>query len=137
MESVTQVETQSAGVPAGAVDVPMEIPTPPSPVTLTAKAVEMIKTTMERENLLDSALRVGVQGGGCSGFQYSLDLEKETRAGDLEFSFEGIKIYIDPMSAQYLKGTQIDYVETAYASGFSFSNPQAKSTCGCGSSFSV
>lgn len=110
---------------------------PPSPVTLTAKAVEMIKTTMERENLLDSALRVGVQGGGCSGFQYSLDLEKETRPGDLEFTFEGIKIYIDPMSAQYLKGTQVDYVETAYASGFSFSNPQAKSTCGCGSSFSV
>jgi iron-sulfur cluster assembly accessory protein len=133
MESVTQVETQSAAVPAGTMDIPM----PPSPVTLTAKAVEMIKTTMERENLQDSALRVGVQGGGCSGFQYSLDLEKETRVGDLEFMFEGIRIYIDPMSAQYLKGTTVDYVETAYASGFSFSNPQAKSTCGCGSSFSV
>jgi iron-sulfur cluster assembly accessory protein len=127
-----QVEAQTAPAPA-----PVAIPRPPPPVTLTAKAVEMIKSTMERESLLDSGLRVGVVGGGCSGFQYSLDLEKESRAGDLEFVHEGIKVFIDPMSAQYLRGTQVDYVETAYASGFSFSNPQAKSTCGCGSSFSV
>ena len=127
---MTHVESQTA--PA-----PIAIPRPPAPVNLTAKAVEMIKTTMEKENLTDSGLRVGVTGGGCSGFQYSLDLEKETRPGDLEFMFEGIKIFVDPMSAQYLKGVTVDYVETAYASGFSFANPQAKSTCGCGSSFSV
>jgi iron-sulfur cluster assembly accessory protein len=127
-----QVETQPAVAPP-----PIAIPRPPPPVTLTAKALEMIKSTMERESLSDSGLRVGVVGGGCSGFQYSLDLEKESRAGDLEFLLEGIRVFIDPMSAQYLKGTQVDYVETQYASGFSFSNPQAKSTCGCGSSFSV
>src|SRR4051812_8364418 len=119
MESVAQVETQPTGMP-------MSMPRPPSPVTLTAKAVEMIKSTMERENLADSGLRVGVVGGGCSGFQYSLDLEKEARPGDLEFDYEGLRMFVDPMSAQYLKGTQVDYVETAYASGFSFSNPQAK-----------
>ena len=112
-------------------------PKPPSPVQLTEKAVQMIKDTMERENLAGSGLRVAVVGGGCSGFQYSLDLEKEAKAGDLHFEFEGIPMFIDPMSLQYLKGTAVDYVETAYASGFSFSNPQAKSTCGCGSSFSV
>jgi iron-sulfur cluster assembly accessory protein len=130
MESMTQVETHAPMAP-------VEMPRPPTPIVLTAKAVEMIKTTMERESLHDSGLRVGVVGGGCSGFQYSLDLEKESRAGDLEFDVEGIKVFVDPMSAQYLKGTQVDYVETAYASGFSFTNPQAKSTCGCGSSFSV
>jgi iron-sulfur cluster assembly accessory protein len=113
------------------------IPRPPAPVILTAKAVEMIKGTMEREALQDSGLRVGVVGGGCSGFQYSLDLEKEQRAGDMVFEQEGIRIFIDPMSAQYLHGTTVDFVETAYASGFSFQNPQAKSTCGCGSSFSA
>ncbi len=115
----------------------VQVPRPPTPVTLTAKAVEMIRSTMERESLADSGLRVGVVGGGCSGFQYSLDLDKEPREGDLTFEQDGIRIFIDPMSAQYLGGTTIDYVETAYASGFSFQNPNAKNTCGCGSSFSV
>ena len=113
------------------------VPRLPSPVTLTAKAVEMIRGTIERENLQGSGLRVGVVGGGCSGFQYSLDLEKEAKPGDLTFEQDGISMFVDPMSVQYLKGTTVDYVETAYASGFSFSNPQAKSTCGCGSSFSA
>jgi iron-sulfur cluster assembly accessory protein len=128
METTTTAPAQTA---------PVAIPRPPVPVVLTAKALEMIKSTMERENLADAGLRVGVVGGGCSGFQYSLDLEKESRPGDMIFEHEGIKIFVDPMSVQYLKGTQVDYVETAYAAGFSFSNPQAKSTCGCGSSFSV
>lgn len=112
-------------------------PMPPSPVLLTEKALQMIKDTIERENLAGSGLRVAVVGGGCSGFQYSLDLEKEPKAGDLRFQTDGIEMFIDPMSVQYLKGVSVDYVETAYAAGFSFSNPQAKSTCGCGSSFSV
>lgn len=128
MENTTEVRPESQ---TGA------MPLPPSPVSLTAKAVEMIRSTMERENLGESGLRVAVVGGGCSGFQYSLDLEKEARPGDLTFMQEGVRMFIDPMSAQYLKGTAVDYVETAYASGFSFVNPNAKSTCGCGSSFSV
>jgi len=128
METQTHTTTQAA---------PVAIPRPPSPVTLSEKAVSMVKSTMETEALNDSGLRVGVVGGGCSGFQYSIDLEKEPKAGDLQFEQDGIRIYIDPMSAQYLAGTAVDYVETAYASGFSFTNPQAKNTCGCGSSFSV
>jgi len=129
------METQS--VASTATPAPVAIPRPPSPVTLSEKAVEMIRSTMERESLGESGLRVGVVGGGCSGFQYSLDLEKEPKAGDMTFEQDGIRMFIDPMSIQYLRGTTVDYVETAYSSGFSFSNPQAKSTCGCGSSFSA
>lgn len=116
---------------------PVAAPRPPSPVTLTAKALEMIKSTMEAESLADTGLRVSVVGGGCSGFQYSLDLDKEERIGDLSFDVDGLRVIVDPMSVQYLKGVTIDYVETAYQSGFSFANPNAKNTCGCGSSFSA
>lgn len=116
---------------------PVAAPRPPSPVTLTAKALEMIKSTMEAESLGDTGLRVSVVGGGCSGFQYSLDLDKEERLGDLSFDVDGLRVIVDPMSVQYLKGVTIDYVETAYQSGFSFANPNAKNTCGCGSSFSA
>lgn len=116
---------------------PVAAPRPPSPVAITAKALDMIKSTMEAESLDDTALRVSVVGGGCSGFQYSLDLDKEERLGDLSFDVDGLRVIVDPMSVQYLKGTTIDYVETAYQSGFSFTNPNAKNTCGCGSSFSA
>lgn len=116
---------------------PVAAPRPPSPVAITAKALDMIKSTMEAESLDDTALRVSVVGGGCSGFQYSLDLDKEERLGDLSFDVDGLRVIVDPMSVQYLKGTTIDYVETAYQSGFSFANPNAKNTCGCGSSFSA
>ena len=127
------MQTQTASAATASV----VIPRPPSPVILTDKAIEMIRSTMEREALQESGLRVGVVGGGCSGFQYSLDLEKEAKAGDMTFEQDGIRMFIDPMSVQYLKGTTVDYVETAYSSGFSFTNPNAKSTCGCGSSFSA
>lgn len=112
-------------------------PRPPSPVTLTERALEMVKETMSRENLAESGLRVSVVGGGCSGFQYSLDLEKESRDGDMTFEHQGLQLYIDPMSAQYLRGVEVDYVETLHGAGFSFENPNAKATCGCGSSFAV
>lgn len=127
MENTTTGNTAASTLP----------PMPPTPVELTEKAIQMIKDTMERENLQTSGLRVAVVGGGCSGFQYSLDLEEAPKAGDLRFETAGIPVFIDPMSIQYLKGVSVDYVETAYAAGFSFSNPHAKSTCGCGSSFSV
>ncbi len=109
----------------------------PPPVALTAKAAAMVRETIERENMQGSGLRIMVVGGGCSGFQYGLDLEKEEKLGDTVYEQEGLKIYVDPMSLQYLEGTMIDYVEGIYGSGFSFKNPNVKSTCGCGSSFSV
>ena len=111
---------------------------PAQPVRLSDKAAAMVKETIERENLQGSGLRVAVVGGGCSGFQYSLDLEKEQRAGDFVFEVQGVRCFVDPMSSMYLMGVEIDYVEGQFGqSGFSFKNPNAKHTCGCGSSFSA
>ncbi len=110
----------------------------PQPVRLTDKAAAMVRETIEREGLQGSGLRVAVVGGGCSGFQYSLDIEKEERAGDMVFEASGVKCFVDPMSSMYLLGVEIDYVEGQFGqSGFSFKNPNAKHTCGCGSSFSA
>jgi iron-sulfur cluster assembly accessory protein len=111
---------------------------PQAPVTITDRAAAMVKETIERENLEGSGLRVAVVGGGCSGFQYSLDLEKDERPGDLIFQLKGVRCFVDPMSSMYLMGVEIDYVEGQFGqSGFSFKNPNAKHTCGCGSSFSA
>ena len=109
---------------------------PTNPIVLTAKAVEMVKDAIAREGLEGHGIRVGVQGGGCSGFQYSMDFEKEPRADDMVFEQEGVRLYIDPMSSMYLQGVTIDYVIGLQGAGFKFDNPNAKSTCGCGSSFS-
>jgi iron-sulfur cluster assembly accessory protein len=111
---------------------------PPTPIRLTDKAAAMVKETIERENLQGSGLRVAVVGGGCSGFQYSLDIEKDERPGDMVFEASGVKCFVDPMSSMYLLGVEIDYVEGQFGqSGFAFKNPNAKHTCGCGSSFSA
>jgi iron-sulfur cluster assembly accessory protein len=109
---------------------------PANPVALTAKAVEMVKDAIAREGLEGHGIRVGVQGGGCSGFQYSMDFEKEPRAEDMVLEQDGVKLYVDPMSSMYLQGVTIDYVVGLQGAGFKFDNPNAKSTCGCGSSFS-
>ena len=111
---------------------------PEAPLKLTDRAAAMVKETIEREKLDGSGLRVAVVGGGCSGFQYSLDIEKDGRPDDLTFDVKGVKCYVDPMSSMYLMGVEVDYVETQFgSSGFSFKNPNAKHTCGCGSSFSA
>ena len=107
-----------------------------NPVVLTPKAVEMIKSTMAQDGIQDQAIRVGVVGGGCSGFQYSMDFEKHPNAGDMSFEQDGIKFFIDPMSSMYLQGVTIDFVLGLQGAGFKFENPNAKQTCGCGQSFS-
>jgi iron-sulfur cluster assembly accessory protein len=109
---------------------------PASPVTLTAKAVEMVKDAIAREGLEGHGIRIGVMGGGCSGFQYAMDFEKEPKADDFTLEQDGVKIFVDPMSHMYLQGVTIDYVVGLQGAGFKFENPNAKSTCGCGSSFS-
>jgi iron-sulfur cluster assembly accessory protein len=121
-----------------------QIPTPvpalaDAPVLhLTAKAVEMIRHTRQQEGLEeDSGLRVAVMGGGCSGFQYALDFDREARPNDSVFEFDGLRVFVDPVSARYLKGTTIDYVLGMQGAGFKFSNPNASGSCGCGSSFAV
>ncbi len=112
----------------------MGLSTPP--VTLTAKAVEMVKEAMAREALQGYGIRIGVMGGGCAGFQYSMDFEKEAREGDLSFEQDGVRLFVDPMSSMYLQGITIDYVQSLQGAGFKFNNPNARTTCGCGSSFS-
>ncbi len=107
-----------------------------NPVALTAKALEMIKEAITRENLSGHGIRVGVQGGGCSGFQYSMDFENTQRDGDVVFEQDGVKLYVDPMSSMYLQGVTVDYVVGMQGAGFKFNNPNARNTCGCGQSFS-
>ena len=111
----------------------------PPPVRLTDRAAAMVKETMEREGGKFAGLRVAVVGGGCSGFQYSLDLDEQgAKDGDTSFVVNGINVLVDPMSSMYLMGVEVDYVETQFGqAGFSFKNPNAKHTCGCGSSFSA
>lgn len=106
------------------------------PVLLTAKAVEMVKQAMQQEGLAGYGIRVGVMGGGCAGFQYSMDFEQAAKDGDLTFEQDGVKLYVDPMSSMYLQGVTIDYVVGLQGAGFKFTNPNARTTCGCGSSFS-
>ena len=109
-----------------------------SPISLTETAVEMVKVTREQEGMDDTfGLRVAVRGGGCSGFEYALDFEKEPRENDTILEYEGLEVYIDSVSSRYLEGTEIDYVKGIMGAGFKFNNPKAVGTCGCGSSFSV
>ncbi|KAB2968388.1 MAG: iron-sulfur cluster assembly accessory protein [Thermoanaerobaculia bacterium] len=105
---------------------------------ITSKAVEMVKKTREQEGMDDSwGLRVAVMGGGCSGFQYALDFEQEARATDHVLDVEGLRVYLDPVSARYLEGVTIDYVFGMNGAGFKFDNPRATGSCGCGHSFAV
>ena len=106
-------------------------------LNLTDRAAHKVKEIRDTEGLEGQGLRVRVIGGGCAGFSYDLFFEDETSDLDQTFESHGIPIYVDMMSAQYLDGTEIDYVEGLQGAGFKFVNPQAKQTCGCGSSFSA
>lgn len=129
MENIEQVQPNSSTPQAAPED---------TPVTLTPKAVEMIKITRSQEGIDEShGLRVAVRGGGCSGFEYSLDFENEARPNDFIYEQGGLTLYVDAVSARYLDGTSIDYVMGVAGAGFKFNNPQARGTCGCGSSFTV
>lgn len=118
-------------------------PTPPAeapeyPVSLTPKAVQMVRLTRQEEGLDEShGLRVAVVGGGCSGFQYALDFTNEARPTDFVYQVEDLTVYVDPISARYLDGTRIDYAMGTAGAGFKFHNPKAVGSCGCGSSFAV
>ncbi|MDP8911876.1 MAG: iron-sulfur cluster assembly accessory protein [Actinomycetota bacterium] len=84
-----------------------------------------------------SVLRVAIQGGGCSGFQYGLGFDRGPQDGDIELSLHGVDVVVDPFSAPYLNGAEVDYVDSIQASGFAINNPNATSSCGCGHSFQV
>ena len=107
-------------------------------VQFTQQALDAITSTRDQEGLSkDHGLRVAVRGGGCSGFEYALDFDTEQRETDELIEFDGIKVFVDPISARYLDGTLIDYLTGIMGSGFKFINPNATGTCGCGSSFAV
>ena len=106
-------------------------------VNVSPAAASKISELLTEENKAGSGLRVFVQGGGCSGFQYGLMIEENGGAGDQVFESNGVKLFIDPVSISYLKGAEVDFVDNLAGGGFTIRNPNAKSTCGCGSSFSV
>ena len=107
------------------------------PMILTERAVLQVKEVMAEQKLDGHYLTVRVVPAGCSGLGYDLNLVKETKQGDIVWTQDGVMISTDVMSTQYLKGTQVDYVKTDTSAGFKFENPNAKSSCGCGSSFSA
>ena len=120
-------------------EIPGTVPTlVPSLINVTESAASKIKDLLAEENKAESGLRVFVQGGGCSGFQYGLMIEEAGGGvGDQTFESNGIKLFVDPVSLSYLKGAEVDFVDTITGGGFTIKNPNATSTCGCGSSFNV
>src|SRR5919107_2655052 len=107
-------------------------------INVSETAAVKINELLSEENKAGSALRVFVQGGGCSGFQYGLMIEENGEgAGDQVYESNGVKLLIDPISVRYLGGAEVDFVDTITGGGFTIKNPNAKSTCGCGSSLSV
>ena len=107
-------------------------------LALSEHAAQQVRELKQTQNLPENAfLRMGVKGGGCSGMSYSLEFDTEMGPHDKEFEIDGIKVVCDKKSYLYLTGTTLDYVKQGLTGGFTFVNPQAKSACGCGESFSV
>ena len=107
-------------------------------VQLTPVAITKVKEILTQQNPSPTGLRVAVVGGGCSGFSYHMAFENQVNQNsDNVYEFDGLKVLVDQMSEMYLEGVSIDYLETLEGSGFKFNNPNVKSTCGCGSSFSA
>ena len=106
-------------------------------INISPTAASKITELLAEENKEGSGLRVFVQGGGCSGFQYGLMIEETGSDADRVFESNGVKLYVDPISIRYLGGAEVDFVDTVTGGGFTIKNPQAVSTCGCGQSFST
>jgi iron-sulfur cluster assembly accessory protein len=113
-----------------------ERPATVPPLSLTESAAAKIKQLLAEEPDL-GVLRIAIQGGGCSGFQYGLGFDTRAAEGDLEFEQHGVTVVVDPFSAPYLAGAEVDYVDSIQAAGFAVNNPNAVSSCGCGHSFQV
>ncbi len=108
-------------------------------IGLTEQALEQVRNFMQQEDVPSetAGLRVSVKPGGCSGFMYALNIEEKPMDDDHVLQRGDVRVFVDPFSAQYLNGTEIDYVSTMQASGFTFNNPNATGGCGCGESFSA
>ena len=124
---------------AAAVAEPPSVPRAPvQGVHVTEKAVKRIRIAMAKEGISpeEGGLRLGVMGGGCSGLSYSIKFDTQPRERDRIFTFDGVRIFVDPKSFLYLNGMTLDYEETLMRQGFNFINPNSARSCGCGSSFS-
>jgi iron-sulfur cluster insertion protein len=106
-------------------------------IAITQLAAEKVQEISSAEGLDGQGLRLRVIGGGCAGFQYDLYFEETPTDLDETFESNGVRLFIDPLSYQYLDGTEIDYVESSHGAGFKFGNPNVSGSCGCGSSFKV
>ena len=111
--------------------------TPTTGVNLTERAAEEILNLLERQGKADAALRVFVSGGGCSGLNYGMAIDDTVEEGDLVYNCFGVKVVVDPLSINYVRGASVDYVEDVMGGGFKIDNPNATRSCGCGSSFST
>ncbi len=115
----------------------VDLDAPPVPLVFTDSAANKVKELILEESNPDLKLRVFVQGGGCSGFQYGFTFDEDTNDDDTQLDKNGVQLLIDPMSLQYLMGAEIDYKEDLQGAQFVIRNPNAASTCGCGSSFTI
>ena len=108
-----------------------------TPLVFTSAAAAKVSSLIEEEGNASLMLRIYIQGGGCSGFQYGFTFDEEVKEGDSKVTTDGVTLLIDPMSMQYLMGAEVDYTEGLQGSQFVIRNPNANTTCGCGSSFAV
>jgi iron-sulfur cluster assembly accessory protein len=106
-------------------------------IQLTERAVDKVKEILNSQDPKPAGLRISVVGGGCSGFSYSMAFENAPGLLDKTYNYNDLRVFVDQASLLYLDGAEVDYVETLEGSGFKFNNPNVKSTCGCGSSFSA
>ena len=106
-------------------------------IQLTDMAVSKVREILDQQSPRPAGLRIAVVGGGCSGFSYQMAFDNQANGTDKVLEYDGLKIFIDQASLLYVDGTEVDFVESLEGAGFKFNNPNVKSTCGCGSSFSV
>jgi iron-sulfur cluster assembly accessory protein len=104
---------------------------------MTPTAITKVKEVLAQQEPKPTGLRLGVMGGGCSGFSYQMVFETQSTPMDKVMEFDGLKVFVDQTSLMYLDGTRVDYIESLEGAGFKFDNPNVRTTCGCGSSFSV
>lgn len=109
----------------------------PEILVFTDSAADKVRELIEEEGNPDLKLRVFVNGGGCSGFQYGFEFDEEQGDDDVAVDTDGVRLLVDPLSLQYLMGSAVDYVESLHGAQFTIRNPNAKTTCGCGSSFTM
>ena len=136
MANIVQLESQPSPEATAAQPNPA---VPPQPIQVTDRAIKRIRIAMAKEGVSpeEGGLRLGIKGGGCSGLSYSITFDSHPRERDRIYTFEGVRIFVDPKSFLFLNGMTLDYEETLMRQGFNFINPNSSRSCGCGSSFSA